>query len=94
MEKYKHLSPSQLHLNNNKKSLDVEFSSKKNEVFGKFEQGGFSSKINYITHLKDLNLIRLNNNQNIFFVYFLFLIKILKKPIKFLRSINLKWKSW
>ena len=65
-------------------------SSKKNEVFGKFEKGGFSSKINYITHLKDLNLIRLNNNQNIFFVYFLFLIKILKKPIKFLRSINLK----
>lgn len=65
-------------------------SSKKNEIFGKFEKGGFSSKINYITHLKDLNLIRLNNNQNIFFVYFLFLIKILKKPIKFLRSINLK----
>ena len=65
-------------------------SSKKNEVFGKFEKGGFSSKINYITHLKDLNLIRLNNNQNIIFVYFLFLIKILKKPVKFLRSINLK----
>ena len=38
--------------------------SKKNEVFfGKFEKGGFSSKINYITHLKDLNSIRLNNNQ-------------------------------
>ena len=62
--------------------------SKKNEIFGKFEKGGFSSKINYITHLKDLNSIRLNNNQNTIFVYFLFFIKILKKPIKFLRSIK------
>ena len=63
-------------------------SSKKNEVFGKFEKGGFSSKVNYIQHLKDLNNIRLNNNQNIFFVYFLFLIKILKKPIKFIKAIK------
>ena len=61
-------------------------SSKKNEIFGKFEKGGFSSKINYIRHLKDLNHIRLNNNQNIFFVYFLFLIKILKKPIKYIKA--------
>ena len=45
-------------------------SSKKSEVFGKFEKGGFSSKVNYIQHLKDLNYIRLNNSQNIFFVYF------------------------
>ena len=63
-------------------------SSKKNEIFGKFEKGGFSSKVNYIDHLKDLNQIRLNNNQNIFFVYFLFLIKILKKPIKFTKAIR------
>ena len=63
-------------------------SSKKNEVFGKFEKGGFSSQVNYIQHLKDLNHIRLNNNQNIFFVYFLFLIKILKKPIKFIKAIK------
>ena len=63
-------------------------SSKKSEVFGKFEKGGFSSKVNYIQHLKDLNYIRLNNSQNIFFVYFLFLIKILKKPIKFIKAIK------
>tara|TARA_Y100000816_G_C25989225_1_gene516667 strand:- start:152 stop:895 length:744 start_codon:yes stop_codon:yes gene_type:complete len=63
-------------------------SSKKNEVFGKFEKGGFSSQVNYIQHLKDLNHIRLSNNQNIFFVYFLFLIKILKKPIKFIKAIK------
>ena len=33
-------------------------STKKEEVLGKFESGGFSSKINYIEHLKDLNNIR------------------------------------
>ena len=62
-------------------------SSKKNEIFGKFEKGGFSSKINYVEHLEDLNKIRINNGQNKIFVYFLFLIKIIKKPIKFLKGI-------
>ena len=61
-------------------------STNKNEVLGKFEKGGYSSKINYLDHLKDLNQIRIDNNQNILFVYFLFLIKILKKPIKFIKS--------
>ena len=65
--------------------------SKKNEVFGKFSKGGFSSKINYIDHLIDLNKIRIDNNQNIIFVYFLFLIKILKKPFKFIKGIQKKY---
>ena len=56
-------------------------------ILGKFEKGGFSSKVNYVDHLKDLNQIRLNNNLNIFLVYFLFVIKILKKPIKFIKAI-------
>ena len=56
--------------------------------FGKFAKGGYSSKINYIDHLKDLNQIRIDNNQNILFVYFLFFIKILKKPIKFLKALK------
>ena len=60
---------------------------KKNEIFGKFNTGGFSSQVNYIDHLIDLNKIRIVNNQNIFFVYIIFLIKIIKKPIKFLRAI-------
>ena len=63
-------------------------STKKGEILGEFGKGGFSSKINYIEHLKDLNHIRLNNNQNIFFVYFLFVVKILKKPIKFIKAIK------
>ena len=65
----------------------IGLSSKKNEIFGKFEKGGFSSKINYVEHLEDLNKIRINNGQNKIFVYFLFLIKIIKKPIKFLKGI-------
>ena len=60
---------------------------RKDEIFGKFNSGGFSSKVNYIDHLIDLNKIRIGNNQNILFVYFLFLIKILKKPLKFFKSI-------
>ena len=63
-------------------------STNKNEVLGKFEKGGYSSKINYLDHLKDLNQIRIDNKQNILFVYFLFLIKILKKPIKFIKSLK------
>ena len=59
-------------------------STKKEEVLGEFSKGGFSSKINYITHLRDLNNIRLDNNQNKLFVNFLYFIKILKKPLKFI----------
>jgi len=65
----------------------IGLSSKKDEIFGKFNRGGFSSKINYIDHLMDLNQIRIKNNQNKFFVYFLFLIKIIKKPVKFLKGV-------
>ena len=63
-------------------------STDKNEILGEFGKGGFSSKINYLDHLRDLNQIRIDNNQNILFVYFLFLIKILKKPIKFIKALK------
>lgn len=59
---------------------------KKSEILGEFGSGGFSSKINYVDHLMDLNRIRIDNNQNFIFVYFIFLIKILKKPLKFLNA--------
>ena len=61
--------------------------SEKKEVFGKFAKGGFSSKINYIDHLLDLNKIRIDNKQSSIIVYFLFFIKIIKKPIKFIKGI-------
>ena len=46
--------------------------SKKTEVFGKFAKGGFSSKVNYIDHLIDLNQIRIANNQSTVLVHFIF----------------------
>ena len=63
---------------------------KSDEILGEFEKGGFSSKINYIDHLIDLNKIRIDNNQNKFFVYLIFFIKIIKKPIKFLLALKKK----
>jgi glycosyltransferase involved in cell wall biosynthesis len=62
-------------------------STTKKEIIGKFQSGGFSSKLNYIDNLKDLNKIRIDNNQNIIYVYFIFFIKIIKNPIKVLKSI-------
>ena len=65
---------------------------KKNEILGKFSKGGFSSRINYADHLRDLNLIRIHNKQNKLFVYLLYIGKIIKKPFKFLLAINEKTK--
>tara|TARA_Y100000590_G_scaffold350646_1_gene402633 strand:- start:367 stop:1119 length:753 start_codon:yes stop_codon:yes gene_type:complete len=65
-------------------------STRKNEIFGEFKKGGFSSKVNYIDHLKDLNRIRLDNKQNKIFVLFLYFVKILKKPIKFIKALKKK----
>ena len=85
--------------NNNFLSADLDFfykmivnyhfkgmSTKKDEVLGEFEKGGFSSRVNYLRHLRDLNEIRLCNKQSKIFVNFLFFVKILKKPIKFFRA--------
>ncbi len=62
---------------------------KKNEILGEFEKGGFSSKVNYFKHLKDLNEIRIANNQSSLFVYAIFIFKIIKKPLKFFKSLKL-----
>ena len=56
---------------------------KVNEFFGKFRPGGFSSRIGYKTHLRDLNLIRIHNDQNKFYVYLIYFYKILKNLKKF-----------
>ncbi len=62
-------------------------STNKEEVLGEFSKGGFSSKINYVKHLSDLNKIRINNNQNKIFVYLLYIFKIIKRPYKFFSSL-------
>ncbi len=63
-------------------------STRKDEILGKFMRGGFSSGINYIDHLKDLNNIRIDNGQNKYFVYLLFIFKIIKRPVKFFKALK------
>ena len=60
---------------------------KKNEVLGKFQSGGFSSKVNFLDHLKDLNNIRIDNDQNVYYVNLIFFYKIIKNFRKILKSI-------
>ena len=58
---------------------------KKNEIFGKFRQGGLSSRIRYIDFLKENNKIRLNNGQNKFIVYTIFLLRMIRNFKKLLK---------
>ena len=51
---------------------------KKNEIFGKFRQGGLSSRIKYLDFLKENNNIRINNGQNPLFVYIIFVLRLLR----------------
>ena len=51
---------------------------KKNEIFGKFRQGGLSSRIKYLDFLKENNKIRINNGQNPLLVYIIFILRLLR----------------
>ena len=53
-------------------------STKKNEILGKFRLGGLSSQIKYLDFLRENNKIRINNGQNIFFVYFIFILRLIR----------------
>ena len=53
-------------------------STKKNEIIGKFRQGGLSSQIRYLDFLKENNKIRINNGQNIIIVYLIFILRLLR----------------
>lgn len=50
----------------------------KNELFGIFRRGGFSSKIKFIDHFFETIQIRIDNNQNRYLVLLIFIIKFLK----------------
>jgi|TARA_B100001093_G_scaffold262053_1_gene250467 glycosyltransferase involved in cell wall biosynthesis len=52
--------------------------SKKNELFGIFRRGGFSSKISFRDHFFEEITIRLDNNQNKILVLLIFIYKYLK----------------
>tara|TARA_B100000900_G_scaffold344281_1_gene308316 strand:- start:4590 stop:5327 length:738 start_codon:yes stop_codon:yes gene_type:complete len=60
-------------------------STKKSEIFGKFRPGGLSSRINFLDYLVECNKIRLNNGQNLFQVYFIFILRILKNLKKIIK---------
>ena len=53
-------------------------STKKNEIIGKFRRGGLSSKIRYLDFLRENNKIRINNGQNRFIVYIIFVLRIIR----------------
>ena len=61
----------------------IGMSTKKNEIMGKFRQGGISSKIKYLDFLKENNKIRINNGQNKLYVYFIFLLRALRNFNRF-----------
>ncbi len=50
---------------------------KKSELFGNFQRGGFSSKIKFFDHLVECTKIRLDNNQNKLMVLITVIIKFL-----------------
>ena len=51
---------------------------KKNELFGIFRRGGYSSKVKFIDHLFETTKIRLDNGQNKFLILVIFILKFLK----------------
>jgi len=53
-------------------------STQKNEILGKFREGGLSSRIKYLDFLNENSRIRINNGQNKFIVYIIFLLRILR----------------
>jgi glycosyltransferase involved in cell wall biosynthesis len=51
---------------------------KKDEVFGEFRRGGFSSKISFYDHFSETIKIRLNNGQNKLLILLILILKYLK----------------
>ena len=51
---------------------------KKEEILGKFRSGGISSRLSYLDYLKENTKIRIDNGQNIIFVYLIFLARFLR----------------
>ncbi len=55
---------------------------KKKDIIGEVASGGFSSRISFINHLLEETKIRLDNKQNLFFVYLIFVNAIFKYFLK------------
>jgi glycosyltransferase involved in cell wall biosynthesis len=59
---------------------------KKDEIIGLFKSGSYSSKFSFLEHLLEETIIRLNNNQNVFFVFFVYAIHYFKNLDKIERK--------
>ncbi len=65
-----------------KKNNYKGISTKKDEIIGIFERGGFSSKYGVFKHIWEETLIRLNNRQNVFVVLTILILRLLKNFYK------------
>jgi len=61
-------------------------STKKDEIIGFFKPGSYSSRFTFLEHLEEETLIRIDNKQNILFVFFIFFIHYLKNIKKIQNS--------
>ena len=67
-------------------------STKKNELIGVFKSGtSYSSKFSFYDHLKEETIIRLDNNQNIFFVLFVYSLHYFKNLNKIYEKNKIKF---
>ena len=65
---------------------------KKNELIGIFKSGSsYSSKFSFYDHLKEETIIRLNNNQNIFFVFLVYSLHYFKNLNKIQKKNKIKF---
>ena len=63
---------------------------KKNEIFGIFRPGGFSSRINYIDHFLETIQIRKDNKQSKMLIFMISLVKYFYNKNRFVRNDILK----
>ena len=64
---------------------------KKEELFGIFRRGGFSSRTDFIEHATEELRIRKDNNQSIIVLFFILLLKIIFNYRKFFKSLKKKF---
>ena len=63
-------------------------STKKEELFGIFRRGGFSSRTDFIEHMMEELRIRKDNNQSLITLFFIFLVKVIFNYRKFFKSLK------
>jgi glycosyltransferase involved in cell wall biosynthesis len=64
---------------------------KKEELFGIFRRGGFSSRTDFTEHMMEELRIRKDNNQSLIILFFIFLVKIIFNYRKFFKSLKKKF---